>query len=37
MLLDEKSFETFRKQNTFEIISESFALNLITSTPFTNK
>ena len=37
MLLAEKPFEVFPKQNTFGIISESFALNLIISTPFTNK
>ena len=35
MLLAEKSFETFSKYNTFRIISESFALNLIISMPFT--
>ena len=37
MLHAEKPFGTFPKHNTFRIISEFFALNLIISTPFTNK
>ena len=37
MLSFAQSFEMFPKHNEYEIISESFALNLIISVPLTNK
>ena len=37
MLLTEKPFEIFPKHNIVKVSSESFALNLIISVPFTNK
>ena len=37
ILATEKSFEMFPKQSGFAKISESFALNLISSVPLANK
>ena len=37
MLSSGQSFEMFPRHNGFVIILESFALNLITTTPVTNK
>ena len=37
MLVTEKSYEIFPKHNVVEVSTESFALNLIISVPFTKK
>ena len=40
MLVTEKSYEIFPKHNVVDVVevsTESFALNLIISVPFTNK